>query len=391
MTTQQLYNEVSAELERIAAFWGSLRDGRGGFYGGVDDTLTIDKEADKGCILNSRILWFFSNFYLICKEEQALAHAQHAYDFLRDHCIDKQYGGVYWLLHADGTPADTQKYCYSNAFAIYALSAYYSITRDSDVMGLAMTLYHTMEQRWKDGYGYIEAFDRTWNRTEHSVLSEDGYDAKKTMNTLLHIIEAYTELYRVSRDKEVGKSLAAALRLCLDKVYDRKERMLRVFFDERMQSIADIYSYGHDIEATWLLDRACEVLGDPALAAEITQMNRILAAHVLEEAFDGKALGNQRLRGEADPLRIWWVQAEGVVGFLNAYQRTGDKTYKDTALSLWSYIKAHIIDRRAGGEWYWCVDGSGKPVAGFPIVEPWKCPYHNGRMCMEVMKRCAEL
>ncbi|MFA9379845.1 MAG: AGE family epimerase/isomerase [Acetanaerobacterium sp.] len=391
MTTQQLHNEAGAELNRLLAFWSGLRDERGGFYGGVDYQLNIQPDAVKSGILNNRILWLFSNAFLLRGDRQALINARHAYEFLRDRFVDAQHGGVYWMLGADGTPADEMKHSYNHAFAVYGLSSYFDASRDGQALQLAKELYRIIEERFADEYGYREAFARTWTPAGNDALSEDGYNAAKTMNTLLHLIEAYTELYRVSLDAEVGSSLRKALRLCLDKVYDRDGRMLYVFFDERMNSIADIYSYGHDIEATWLLDRACEILGDTQLAGEVAAMNREIAAHVRKEAFAGGALCNQRLRGEVDETRVWWVQAEGIVGFLNAYQRTGDKVYLDTVFALWEYIKEYMIDKRPGGEWYWSVDTTGKPAAGKPIVEPWKCPYHNGRMCMEVIKRCAKL
>jgi len=387
---QVMRNEVREELlKHISPFWSGLKDDRGGFYGSVDFELNLNQDAVKGVILNSRILWFYSNIYTAFGEKQALANARHAYEFLKRYCFDKDDEGVFWMLNADGTPCDDMKHTYNLAFAIYGLSSYYTVSGEKEALELAYRLYRTIETKCTDAYGYLEAFDRRWKLIENDKLSEDGFDAKKTMNTLLHIIEAYTELYRADGNAEVANSLKKALLLCKNKVYDSKKHILNVFFNEKMESIADLYSYGHDIEASWLIDRACEVLNDSVLTAELGEMTAQIADKVLASAFENGALNNQQCRGIVDKTRIWWVEAESVVGFLNAYQKSGDEKFLRASLQTWQYIKRYMIDQRAGSEWFWCVDSNGKPLAKKPIVEPWKCPYHNGRMCMEVIKRNA--
>ncbi len=388
---KELCEEMKEELRNhIAPFWNQMRDSRGGYYGFMDYNLNIEKDADKGVILHSRILWFYSNLYLLFQEQEALDHARHAYHFLKQYCVDCEYGGVYWMMRYDGTPLEDMKHTYNQAFAIYGLSSYFAASGDREALETAYTLYRLVEDRSSDSVGYREAFSRSWELIENKKLSEDGYDAKKSMNTLLHIIEAYTELYRVDQNPEVGESLKRSLLLCRNKVYDADTHILRVFFNEKMESIADIYSYGHDIEASWLIDRACEVLGDEALNAQLGNMTAQIAEAVLQTAYDGGALNNQSCRGTVDKTRIWWVQAESVVGFFNAYQKSGDRKYLAAAMHIWDYIKNDIIDKRENSEWFWSVDYSGRP-SDKPIVEPWKCPYHNGRMCMEVIKRNADI
>ncbi len=214
-----LRNEVKVELfEHIMPFWTQLRDPRGGFYGYVDFNLQIDKDAIKGVILNSRILWFYSNIYLITGQKDALELADHAFDFLIKYCLDKSYGGVYWMLDADGTSCDDIKHTYNQAFAIYGLSSYYDASKNPHALELANSIFALIEDRCIDEYGYIEAFDRTWHPIDNDKLSEDGFHADKTMNTLLHIIEAYTELYRVDRDVRVGEALKKVLYLCFKNV-----------------------------------------------------------------------------------------------------------------------------------------------------------------------------
>ena len=388
---QKLYIETTKELcNHITPFWNSLKDERGGFYGFMDFDLKLDKEAEKGVILNSRILWFYSNLYLTTGDQEAVQYAKHAYDFLVNNCIDKEYGGVYWMMNADGTPSDEMKHSYNLAFAIYGLSSYYDVTGDKNALKIAYQLFDLIETKCVDEFGYLEAFDRKWNLIDNEKLSEDGYSASKTMNTLLHIIEAYTELYRVDKNEKVSAQLIKALGICRDKVYNSDKKVLDVFFDKKMDTISDLYSYGHDIEAAWLLDRACEVLKNQDLISEFSKITTTIANNSLANALDNGALNNQFCRGEVDKTRVWWVQCEGIIGCLNEFKKVGDQRYLDIAIMLWQYSKKYLIDKREGSEWYWNVDEKGNPIVGEPIVEPWKCPYHNGRMCMEVIKRYAE-
>ena len=384
-----MINECRNELNNnIIPFWKSLIDkDRGGFYGYMDSDLNLDKDADKGVILNSRILWFFSNCNLILKDAECLEYAHHAYEFLNKHCVDSEHGGVYWMLDKDGNVADDMKHTYNQAFAIYALSSYYDASKDEEAIELAMDLFHTIESKTLDEYGYREAFDRRWNEVENEALAENGIMPKKSMNTILHLIEAYTELLRVKYNKDVEDRLRALLQSVTDKVYDEENKQLRVFFDEKLSVIGDIHSYGHDIEAAWLIDRACDVLGDKEMSERMELMGLDIASKIHDIAIENGALNNERVDERIDRERIWWVQAEGVVGFINAYERSKKEEYLDTAKALWEYIKGNVIDEREGGEWHSQVSFDGVPSKIKPIVEAWKCPYHNGRMCLEVIAR----
>lgn len=291
MNVDLLYTETKQELlNHIMPFWNSLKDERKGFYGHVDFDLNIDKNSEKGVILNSRILWFYSNVYLTCETKEALEYATHAYEFLKNYCIDKKHGGVYWSMNYDGTTFDDMKHAYNQAFAIYGLASYYDATKNKEALSLAYELYEIIESRCVDEYGYTEAFDRQWKLINNERLSEDGFHAYKTMNTLLHIIEAYTELYRVDRNEEVKEKLEKALLLFKNTVYNEETNILEVFFDSKMNSIADLYSYGHDIEASWLLDRACEVLEDSELTKQIKSMTSKLVDMVLKTAYEQEHL-----------------------------------------------------------------------------------------------------
>lgn len=386
----KMREEIQNHLVKdIIPFWKNLRDDEnGGYYGWVGYDLKVDKKAVKGCILNSRILWFFSNAYTMLKDESLLQEADHAFAFLKERCADRENGGIFWSIRYDGTPEDTTKHTYNQAFAIYALSSYYEASGKQEALDMAKELFRIIETKCTDEIGYKEAFDKAFHEIENDKLSENGVIAAKTMNTLLHVFEAYTELYRVAKLPEVGEKLHWIMETFAHKVYNPELHRQEVFFDENMKSIIDLHSYGHDIETAWLIDRGVEVLGDPAMEALLTPITRDLTAQIYKVAFDGHSLANECERGVVNTHRIWWVQAETVIGFLNGYQKDPSrKEYLQAAESEWQFIKDHVIDKRAGSEWYWEVDEDGKPYPNRPIVEPWKCPYHNGRMCMEVMKR----
>ena len=385
-----MLEEVKAHLlNDIIPFWKNLRDDEfGGYYGYMDYDLKVDKKAVKGCILNSRITWFFANAYTLLKDESLLEEAKHGFAFMKEHCMDKENGGIFWSMKYDGTPEDTTKHTYNQAFSIYALSSYYEATHDEEALAMAKELFHIIETKCTDEIGYKEAFDKEFHEVENDKLSENGVIAEKTMNTLLHVFEAYTELYRVAKLPEVKARLEWIMDTFADKVYNPKLHRQEVFFDRNMNTILDLHSYGHDIETAWLMDRGVEVLGEKKYEEKMTPITKDLTAEIYKVAFDGHSLANECEKGVVNVHRIWWVQAETVIGFLNGWQKDPSRTeYLDAAKSEWQFIKDHVMDKRQGSEWFWEVDQSGKPYEGRPIVEPWKCPYHNGRMCFEVIRR----
>lgn len=385
-----LSKEMKQHLKSvIIPFWKNLRDDRyGGFYGYMNYDLQIDKEADKGCILNSRILWFFSNAYLLLKEESLMKEAVHAYRFMQEKCMDHKNGGIYWAMTFDGKPLETIKHTYNQAFAIYALASYYDASCDQEALKTAMDLFELIEGKCRDEMGYLEAFDEKFNEIDNEKLSENGVIAEKTMNTLLHVFEAYTELYRVSKEEKVRICLEEMLNTFSEKVFNPKLRRQEVFFDQKLNSILDLHSYGHDIETAWLIDRGLEVLGTQGEHGRIGEITAILTDEIYKVAFDGHSLANEAEKGVVNEDRIWWVQAETVVGFLNGFlKNTNDVKYLTAASDTWEFIKEYLWDKRKKSEWFWKVTKEGVAASEKPIVEPWKCPYHNGRMCFEVIRR----
>ena len=385
-----MYKEIKEHLEKtIIPFWMKLRDDEfGGYYGYMDFDLNVDKKAVKGCILNSRILWFFTNAYTTLKDKKLLNEAEHAYEFMMKHCIDHEYGGIFWSVTYDGKPEEDMKHTYNQAFAIYALSSFYGATGNKEALDTAYSLYHVIEEKCRDEGGYLEAFDRKFEPVSNEKLSENGVLADRTMNTLLHVFEAYTELYRVTQDQSVAEKLRWMMNLWADQIYNPELHRQEVFFDMEYNSILDLHSYGHDIETAWLMDRGCEVLGDEELTLKIAPITKDLTAEIYRRAYKDHSLMNECEKGVDNTSRIWWVQAETVVGFLNGYEKDPEhKEYLTAAEDTWDYILKNVVDKRPGSEWYWEVDEDREPSSRKPIVEPWKCPYHNGRMCFEVIKR----
>ena len=377
----------------ILPFWHSMRDDRnGGFFGYMGPDLSRDEKADKGVILHSRILWFFSETAMALKTEKERKAAEHAYRFLSEKAIDREYGGVYWSLTYDGKPSDTSKHAYCQAFAIYALSSYYRLTGDEKALEEAFSIYSLIESKCRDGIGYLENFHRDWTPDpDNSRLSGHGINAYRTMNTLLHIFEAYSGLYQATRSDDVAASMRNILQIYLDKIYSLEKRREEVFFDENYDSLLDITSYGHDIESSWLIEWGTSLLEDENLLSRVSSASSAMAANVYENAYDSRGfVVNEKYGDSVDCTRIWWVEAESIEGFLNEYRKSGDEKYLDAALSIWEYIKEHFADRRSGSEWFWAVGEDDKPVFSYPIADPWKCPYHNGRLCLNLIKEGAE-
>ncbi|MDE6132783.1 MAG: AGE family epimerase/isomerase [Oscillospiraceae bacterium] len=386
-----LVNECKKELtERIIPFWNKLRDDEnGGFYGFVNNDLQVDKRADKGVILTSRILWFYSAAYTVLEDEALFDNARHAFEFLKK-CVDRDNGGVYWMMTYDGKPADTMKHTYNQAFAVYALSQFYLASKEQAALDLALELFHTIEDKCTDDIAYLEAMSIDWKIVPNDALSENGLMADKTMNTVLHLIEAYTVLLKACNNSESGKieeRLLFLLDVAKTKIFNSEKNCLRVFFDRELNQIGDIHSYGHDIEATWLIDRACEVIGDRRLMADWRFINLRIAENILDIAFENGAVNNERENDKIDKKRVWWVQAESVVGFVNAFQQGGEKKFIDAAETVFNWIETKQTDRRENSEWWGEVSFEGEPMLTVDMVNPWKCPYHNGRMCIEIIDR----
>lgn len=387
--TDEMLNHLN---QKLIPFWKHMKDENyGGYYGYMGHNLIIQKNAVKGCILNSRILWFFSNAYKVLKQGELLDYASHAYKFLRGGFWDKKNKGLFWSVDYKGIVEDSSKHTYNQAFAIYGLSSYYEVSEDIQALELAFELFDLIESKCCDHIGYLEAFSKEFDLVENDKLSENGVLADRTMNTLLHVFEAYTDLYRVSREEKVADRMKWIMDIFANEVYNPNLKRLEVFFDHDMNSLIDLYSYGHDIEAAWLIDRGCQVLGDEKYTKKMTKITHRLTEQVYKTAFNGESMNNECCNGSVDTSKIWWVQAEAIVGFINGYQRNpGEIKYCEAVIKLWNYIKEYVIDSREGSEWFWNANESENSSHKNGMVSMWKCPYHNGRMCFEVIRRLRE-
>lgn len=377
----------------ILAFWlNNMQDvERGGFYGQMRGDGTLVKDASKGCILNARILWAFSAAYRVLGKPEYLKAATRAKDYILQHFIDKENGGAYWELDCEGNPIDTKKQFYAIGFVIYGLSEYARATDDKEALEWAIKLFDVIEEHSLDPKynGYIEACTREWKVIEDMRLSELDANYPKSQNTHLHIIEPYTNLYRIWKDARLEKALRNLIDIFTDRILNPETYHLDLFFEMDWKRGAGwLESYGHDIECSWLMHEAALVLGDKQVLAKVEPIvQRVAKASEKGLNADGSMTHEANVdTGHVDDDRHWWVQAEAVVGFLNIYQYFGDKDALQKGLNCWQYIKDNLIDYE-GGEWYWSRDPQRNinrkdDKAGF-----WKCPYHNSRMCLEIIER----
>ncbi|QKS46539.1 AGE family epimerase/isomerase [Paenibacillus cellulosilyticus] len=386
---QDIHDELT---NNILAYWmnHTIDHTHGGFVGAIDDHNQIVPGADKSLVLNARILWTFSTAYRLLMNEAYLRLAERAYHYLIQHFMDAEHGGLYWMVDAQGAPASTQKVVYGQAFTIYAMSEYYRAAGKQEALDHAIHLYELLETRSydKDYGGYFETHTRDWQPNNVSDLSNNTLNEKKSMNTHLHVLEAYTNLYRVWPSEQLRQSQSELIKITIEHIVDNESGHFKLFFDERWNSLSGHISYGHDIEGSWLLVEAAEVLGDPVLIANAKTAAIHMAKSVLLEGIDadGGILNEADATGIIDSNKDWWPQAEAVVGFYNAYEMTGDTRYLDAARASWAFADHYMIDHK-DGEWYWSVTREGIPTTGKGKVNAWKCPYHNSRACFEMLER----
>ena len=409
----------------ILSFWMNKMVDRenGGFYGRIDGHEVLHPDAEKGAILNARILWSFSAAYRVLGNPEYLEMAAYAKDYFIEHFIDREFGGVYWSLDCKGQPLNTRKQFYAIGFAIYGMSEYARATGDHEALECALQLFDSIEEHAFDHEhnGYIEATARDWQPIEDMRLSPLDANFPKSQNTHLHIIEPYANLYRclkelnaagncnyvpaigsvlpveISFDSEtldrVGGALRNIIGIFTDRILNPETHHLDLFFEmDWTRGAGHLESYGHDIECSWLMHEAALVLGDPEVLARMEPVVQMVAeASAKGLCPDGSMIHEANLdTGHVDDDLHWWVQAENVVGWYNIWQYFGDEDALERAFRCWTYIKTQLIDWE-NGEWFWSrhPDGTLNTVddkAGF-----WKCPYHNSRMCLEIIERSADI
>lgn len=375
----------------ILSFWlQRMQDTQhGGFYGRIKGDGTLVADAPKGGILNARILWSFAAAYRVTGRQEYLEAATRAKDFILQYFIDREYGGTYWELDSQGTPTDTKKQFYSIAFTLYGMAEYARATGCQQALHTAIQLYEVIEQYALDSEhgGYIEALTRDWGPLDDVRLSALDVNYPKSQNTHLHILEAYTCLYRIWKDRQLEQSLRRLIRTFTDRIIHPHTHHLGLFFQRDWAPYPQrLESYGHDIECSFLLHEAAVVLGDQQLLSDTQPLVLQLAeASAVGIQPDGSVIHEANLdTGAVDANRQWWVQAENVTGWMRIYQLTHQASALQRALATWQYIKTHLIDY-THGEWYWDCAPDGTPNTHDDRAGFWKCPYHNTRMCLEVM------
>jgi len=379
-------------LEDVLPFWlkYAVDEEYGGFRGQIANDLTIDPQAHKGLILNARILWTFARAYKVYGDEVYLQTAHRAHDYLCRNFWDEECRGVYWMVDYLGKPVDTKKRIYGQAFMVYALAEYASASGEKEPLEKAIALYRLIEESGRDAQngGYFETYERNWTLAAEQRLSEVDMDEKKSMNTHLHLLEAYANLLRIWKDEGLRGRLKELSRIFLDHIIDPQTFHLRMFFDEQWRDRSDRLSFGHDIEASWLLCEAADVLGGEAILDESRKVSVKMAQAVFDQALDsdGGLMYEGRGKEIIDTDKQWWPQAEAVVGFLNAYELSGREYFLKASERSWEFIEKYIVDH-THGEWYWKVSRDGIPSNDKYKVDAWKCPYHNSRACFEVMAR----
>lgn len=392
---EQFHRELTGN---ILPFWMRHTTDRenGGFYGFVGSNLFVDKKAPRAAVINARILWTFSMAARVFEDPDYRETADWAYDYIVEKFWDQQYGGVYWMVDYRGNPISDRKQIYAQAFAVYAFAEYFRATGNVDSLERAKQLYRLIEEKSRERRygGYLEARSREWCPLEDVRLSEKDLNSPKSMNTHLHILEAYTNLLRVWNHRDVRASQKELLGVVLDRIVDDTTGHFKMFFDNDWGSLTDHISFGHDIEGSWLISEAAEALGD----RELLERSRATAVRMAEAVFeegldaDGSIFYEADSQGKlVDPNKHWWAQAEAVVGFYNAFQISKREEFDVQARRAWEYIEDKIVDR-VHGEWHAKLKPHGEPFAEQEdpdacLVGPWKCPYHNGRVCFEMMAR----
>jgi len=384
--------ELESELASILNYWinNTQDNAKGGFYGKIDNDNHVIPGSPKGSVLNARILWSFSAAYNLTKNPEHLKLADRAYRYIKDYIIDKKYGGVYWTVDHVGNKLDGKKQIYASAFTIYALSEYYKASQLKEALDEASALFWLLVDKSFDHNktGYLEAFTESWHPIDDLRLSAKDANEKKTMNTHLHVLEGYTNLYRIWPDDALRNQISLLLHNFLDRFIDEESGHLNLFFTEDWEKRSSLISYGHDIEAAWLMLESAEVIDN----ADLVDRFKKTAIKIAEATLEGLDK-NGGLWYEYEPAenhlvkeKHWWVQAEAIIGYFNTWKITDDEKYLDISIKNWDFVKNNILDKQ-NGEWFWGVDEHGKVMSKEDKAGLWKCPYHNSRACIEIIKR----
>jgi mannobiose 2-epimerase len=383
--------EIREQLMEILTFWRTYTPDceNGGFFGSVREDNSPDRNAAKGSVLNARILWTFSAAYSFLGNEQDLVIAHRAFDYILQHMTDSEYGGIYWSVDSHGQKLDDRKHIYAQAFGIYGMSEYYRATKNEAALIASIDLFHLVEKYSYDIVygGYMDAFQRNWDPLTDKRLSSKDANAPKTMNTHLHILEAYANLFELWPDEILEKRITGLLKIFSDRIIDSRSDHLQLFFDAAWQSHPSVISYGHDIEAAWLLLESAEKIKNVYWISRMKNISLSLTRAAMKglDSDGGLFYEHDILNNVTIREKHWWPQAEAMIAFFDAGLLTKDPQYPEAMLRTWDFIKTYIIS--AKGEWHWGILDNHMPMPDHDKAGFWKCPYHNSRSCMEILKR----
>lgn len=390
---ERIQNELTGN---ILPFWmnHTVDNVNGGFYGALTNDLVIHNEEPRSAILCARILWTYAAAYRHFGDGSYLEMARRAYDTLTHVFLDPEYGGLYWWVDAQGKPVMDRKHHYAQAFGIYGLTEYYMATQEPQSLKLAQDIFWLLEKHAYDPVhgGYIEGNSREWGALSDMRLSDTELNSRKSMNTMLHMMEAYTNLLRVWDDETVKKQQRGIIESFQKHIVNHETFHFELYFDDAWNSLLKHEeSYGHDIEGSWLLVEAAQVQGDVQLLAEVCETAIAIADAVCRDGVeaDGSIPYEGGPHGLTNDTKAWWVQAEAVVGFYNAYQVSGQERFAEAARRSWQYIEEKVIDH-AHGDWFKDLNHDGTPRATSWKTGPWACPYHHSRACLEMIHRLSD-
>lgn len=387
--TSTFKKEIKLELNEILAYWEkySVDVENGGFYGAVDVNNVPDRQADKGLILNCRILWTFSAAYQMDRKPAYKILANRAFNYLNTYFWDAKNKGAYWSVKSTGTPSDTHKQVYAEGFMIYAFAEYFKISKNPQALEKAKIIHKVLQDKSKDqkNGGYYEAYDATWKPIADNTITQGKADQKKSMNTHLHLIEAFANLYQVYPDEKLKAEIETMLTIFHEKIIANGTTQT-LFFTDDWTPRSEAVSFGHDIESAWLLLETAETIKNPTWIKKMKTLAINMAIEA-EKGIDPKDGGmwNEKNQGHINTEKHWWPQAEAMVGYFNAFQLTGNKKFYELSLGSWTFIKSEL--KSPTGEWYWGIDEGKEPMNRNGKIGPWKGPYHNGRACLEILKR----
>lgn len=390
-----LKKEFNQELMDLLSYWSqnSVDELNGGFIGEIDHFGNKNFKASKGCVANTRILWTFSAAYRVFKKEEYRLIAERAYSYILSHFWDSKNGGLFWEVDCEGNSISSRKQAYAQGFGIYAFSEYYRAFENKDALNYAIDLFNLLEVHFwdKNHFGYIEALTEELEEIQDMRLSEKDLNAPKSMNTHLHILEPYTNLYRVWPNKKLKQSIQSQIDLFCDKIIDSKTNHLKLFFEKNWTPISSEVSFGHDVEAAWLLNEACMVINNNQLYDSLKVRTIGMVEATINEGMDvDSSIFNERSDTKFDKDKHWWPQAEAMVGLIDAFQVYPNMKYLEHLFKLWNFISYNMKDAK-NGEWYWRVDENSIPYTSEVKVGFWKCPYHNCRALMEVIERLEKI